>query len=183
MKTVRQQIIAMYPNHDLAEKKDFIKATVKEVTLLFIHVSQFYFGHRGAQFKMHQLFISCQQTIGVPKVQYSANIIYLCLSERDGGRGVQLVAATFFLSSTKTLQWKIVVCELDVVTHIISLFQKASLRYSGAPQIFSFMSDSETSQEPSLALDQGIKVHGIYKHQTVFFDILMYLLRISVRPL
>ena len=151
--------------------------------LCYLFMSANYFGHRVAQLKMHQLFWSCQQTIGVPKVQNSANIIYFCLSERDGGRGVLLVAATFFLSSTKTLQWKIVVCELDVVTHIISLFQKASLRYSGAPQIFSFMSDSETSQEPSLALDQGIKVHGIYKHQPVFFNLQMYLLRISVRPL
>ena len=151
--------------------------------LCYLFMSANYFGHRVAQLKMHQLFWSCQQTIGVPKVQNSANIIYFCLSERDGGSRVQLVAATFFLSSTKTLQWKIVVCELDVVTHIISLFQKASLRYSGAPQIFSFMSDSETSQEPSLALDQGIKVHGIYKHQPVFFNLQMYLLRISVRPL
>ena len=47
MKTVRQQIIAMYPNHDLAEKKDFIKATVKEVTLLFIHVSQLFWPQSG----------------------------------------------------------------------------------------------------------------------------------------
>lgn len=33
MKTVRRQINAMYPNHDLSEKRDFIKATVKEVNL------------------------------------------------------------------------------------------------------------------------------------------------------
>ena len=150
--------------------------------LSYLLMSANCFGHRVAQLKMHQLFWSCQQTIGVPKMQNSANIIYFCLSEREWGSRVQLVPATFLLS-TKTLQWKIVVCELDVVTHIISLFQKASLRYSGAPQIFSFMSDSETSQEPSLALDQGIKVHGIYKHQPVFFDLQMYLLRISVRPL
>ena len=31
MKTVRQQILDMYSDFDLSDKKDFIKATVKQV--------------------------------------------------------------------------------------------------------------------------------------------------------
>lgn len=37
MKTVRQQVIDMYPDHDLNDKKEFIKSTVKEVRLLDVH--------------------------------------------------------------------------------------------------------------------------------------------------
>jgi len=35
MKIVRQQLIDMYPEYDLSDKRDFIKTTVKEVLVNF----------------------------------------------------------------------------------------------------------------------------------------------------
>lgn len=36
MKTVRQQIIDLYPEHDLTDKREYIKSTVKEVTIVYL---------------------------------------------------------------------------------------------------------------------------------------------------
>lgn len=38
MKTVCKQVYAKYPDFNLTDKKDFIKATVKAVSMLFVYL-------------------------------------------------------------------------------------------------------------------------------------------------